>query len=1378
MLRPAYGSSTVTKSKKTPSPQEIYKARKQREEDEKDAFLPPGLINHGNTCFMNSVLQGLAATRLLYDLAHFTPIPPNLVDATSTPPISPRRSPQLTNGHGFGGEEERAWVEGMPVGDVFLKMMLRAWDSQAERRRECMSPRELLSVIGKKYDQYLDFRQQDAHEFLRHLLDAMRMEELDIIKQRQPPPPKKSRRNRRDRSRKVVVASSSLPSVSSAQPTLSSTQPTLSSTQPSLSSTQPTSSSTQPSLSSTQPSSSTQPPQLPQAPLPLIPEPQRAASLPEPLRNPTSIPQTSTSLPLQAPPASDLLQPLAPTSISDPPHPPASISDPPLAPPSIPDLPPTSDAEEVPNLSGEQAPADSGGQASSSSLDPTPSASTEPPPTQHPQPTSQPVQNPSSPSLTQTSQPQPPPSVPLPLSSEPLASFPDMLFGGHLTSLLICEKCKHISSTYEPFNDLSLSLKPEDYVRGRKRERLKRLAKKFRIGGSSGKGEGKEKKGLVGLGISSSSTSGAGISSTSGAGISVGAGVSGTTLGRTATSTGGKPISIGPLPTRFGRSSSVPPSPSRISTDFVGEGEGDVPVNEGRRRRSVETGRLDGGGSDGEGAVEGGVGSAGEVGEASEEAREEEVEMKGGKGEVKEGAEDVGLEGRRGREREREVGFVDQAKPEKTKKEKEKLDVKGKDKEKLDVKGKDKDKEEDGWVKLGRRISTTMGLGKWDKDKRGRSKERGRRSVDAERSVEKVNEVDEKEGVGSVVSTSSVPPPLPTKDSIPGGQETAPPSSVAELAVRPRDFAPRVPSPLPVVASSADSTLSTAPSTSIPRIPMIKRASSPSVPGKPTKTPRPPKLTREESAYLRRILADIPLHNSSPFTLFRTPSFTGTNPTHSPTPLPTSNIAHSLWAKLGQITSVEECLRLFTAVEVLEGENMVGCRRCWKIANGKLSEVKRRSKDDEGEVGVDGLEEDSEDSDSGEPEPEPEETVGEVVGPSVPPSPVPSENLSDATSTISFGARSAPLPTESEKLEGSSSESQTPHFPSLPLDGRTTPFASSPELPIPSFGGLPIPVISTTEVDNASSPIPSESTKDSLASVVSPKLSQLERLRDSPAASSSKDSLQAPKVKYGQSSQRTGKKERESSSSSDDESSSGSDTDASGSTSFTDTSLVASPAASPSASQERIDGVPSSTSHTLVPDNSSSSSATSIPRSKQVILRRAYKRYLIATPPPVLVIHLKRFQQVSRNPMMSFSSGFKKLDDYVSFPEFLDLQPFLAPKKEDFGLGKKGKGGMIGKVDGKGKADGGRCMYRLYAVVVHIGNMLGGHYVAYTALPTDTPSTAKSTEASSASPVQPEAHSSEKAPRKWAYISDTVVRLTTLDEVLKARAYLCMYERI
>lgn len=74
----------------------------------------------------------------------------------------------------------------MPLGDAFVRVMLRGWTIQENRKRESMSPRDVLSAIGRKYDQYLDFGQQDAHEFLRQLLDAMRMEELDV---RQPVSP-------------------------------------------------------------------------------------------------------------------------------------------------------------------------------------------------------------------------------------------------------------------------------------------------------------------------------------------------------------------------------------------------------------------------------------------------------------------------------------------------------------------------------------------------------------------------------------------------------------------------------------------------------------------------------------------------------------------------------------------------------------------------------------------------------------------------------------------------------------------------------------------------------------------------------------------------------------------------------------------------------------------------------------------------------------------------------------------------------------------------------------------------------------------------------------------------------------------------------------
>jgi len=45
---------------------------------------------------------------------------------------------------------------------------------------DALAGRDLLAAVGQKYDQYLELSQQDAHEFLRILLDAMRMEEQDV----------------------------------------------------------------------------------------------------------------------------------------------------------------------------------------------------------------------------------------------------------------------------------------------------------------------------------------------------------------------------------------------------------------------------------------------------------------------------------------------------------------------------------------------------------------------------------------------------------------------------------------------------------------------------------------------------------------------------------------------------------------------------------------------------------------------------------------------------------------------------------------------------------------------------------------------------------------------------------------------------------------------------------------------------------------------------------------------------------------------------------------------------------------------------------------------------------------------------------------------
>jgi hypothetical protein len=130
-------------------------------------------------------------------------------------------------------------------------------------------------------------------------------------------------------------------------------------------------------------------------------------------------------------------------------------------------------------------------------------------------------------------------------------------------------------------------------------------------------------------------------------------------------------------------------------------------------------------------------------------------------------------------------------------------------------------------------------------------------------------------------------------------------------------------------------------SNTAPKFPTIQRSRS----------PKPPKPSPAETEYLRRILADVSFPSNSPFALLRPPLL------HDPTsgaPGEKEKVGGPAWLGLGARTfsGIEECLRMFTAVEVLDGENMVGCRRCWKIQNGVFQSKKDDSDEEEGKKGV------------------------------------------------------------------------------------------------------------------------------------------------------------------------------------------------------------------------------------------------------------------------------------------------------------------------------------------------------------------------------------------------------------------------------------------
>ncbi|KAF9063496.1 hypothetical protein BDP27DRAFT_1335048 [Rhodocollybia butyracea] len=958
------------------TPQEIYRAKKQQEEEERLAFLPPGLINHGNTCFMNSVLQGLIATRLLSQLVHFDPIPPQ-VQAHSSTLLASHRSPQLTNGHDLGGIYEKKWVNTMPIGDVFIGVTWRAWEAQRLRKRESMSPRPLLNALGKKYDQYLDFAQQDAHEFLRILLDAMRME---VIKKRQPPPP--------------------------------------------------------------------------------------AASSKRKVRRKSTI---------------------------------------------------------------------------------------------------------------------------TPANSNQLASLSDMLFGGQLTSILVCQKCKNVSQTYEDFNDLSLSIKAEDYEKERKRDRFKKLARK------------------MGMAIQAPIPSHPSPATQT---------VSAPTLA----------IVVPPEANTPGiRASSVPPTPN---TNGIAEHE--------PRRRSLDgliNGNADTPASDDDDAV----------------SIEKPLPLPPGLGPSSPD--------------EKRIEFAEAPKRS------------------------DKAKDKDNWARIGRRISMTVGIGKLPKEK-GKDKERKSRSRSRVSADLNGGLNGDQSAPNSTVESLQQPEIRLFRPSMsPERPQSTPPIFLKRAMSSQNQVLPQKPKSRPQSLSPSPSHTAIPDADSAPKVPYIQRS----------KSPKPPKPSKAEEDYLRAILADVQTASSvsgpNPFDFFASWHHgDDSNGATTPSILPSTLTASVSFGQL-PLAGIEE---------FLDGENMVGCRRCWKLANGWKEE--KQEQEDDG----DDSEDDDEDDELNNSQ---SEDPGHLRRTSSAPA---SPTLPSSFSSPTLG------------LEAISAISSPPD-----VSGQ---HPSSTDL-VETSGSLPIPSIRTA---------------------------QMETGRQNP-------SLHTPSPKDEEESS------AEQSSLTTDYISDGAESDSTTSIS-TATSAAASTTdpSTPSARSFPVYG-------TIKPQRTSSAGTPSVsvpPRPppkkpkgpKPVIMRPAYKRYLIATPPPILVIHMKRFQQINKNPIMSFSSGFKKLEDYVAFPEYLDLTPFLAPKKEDFGLRKNGPAegsDMNGKRKSKGVKE--RCVYRLYAVVVHIGNMVSFLTVSLYLIVLIYP-----------------LHSSEVITyptplflvRQWAYISDTIVRLTTLEEVLKAKAYICMYERV
>ncbi|VDI10562.1 ubiquitin carboxyl-terminal hydrolase 16/45 [Mytilus galloprovincialis] len=177
---------------------------------------------------------------------------------------------------------------------------------------------------------------------------------------------------------------------------------------------------------------------------------------------------------------------------------------------------------------------------------------------------------------------------------------------------------------------------------------------------------------------------------------------------------------------------------------------------------------------------------------------------------------------------------------------------------------------------------------------------------------------------------------------------------------------------------------------------------------------------------------------------------------------------------------------------------------------------------------------------------------------------------------------------------------------------------------------------------------------------------------------------------------------------------------------------------------------------------------------KGMVYSNASKYYLIYTPPPVLTLHLKRFEQVG------FTS--RKVNRHVDFPFILDISPFCSSMCQGVKPGQK------------------KILYSLYGVVEHSGRLNAGHYTAYVKVrpnigmisnyynhsgPSFNDYIQRYTEhlvnngpKENVEDIDEVQEEKLVPPGRWYHISDSRVSEATESTVQRAQAYLLFYERI
>ncbi|XP_076444312.1 ubiquitin carboxyl-terminal hydrolase 3-like isoform X2 [Babylonia areolata] len=138
---------------------------KRRKKEEKKLSRPPrtpGLRNLGNTCFMNAVLQSLS--NIQYFCGYIKQLPSLEDKAVKVKKYNPAK-------------KSRDLGEDALVVEELRKILVALWQGN----KTAISPESLFNVIWKVVPRFRGYQQQDAHEFMRYLLDRMHSELLQLL---------------------------------------------------------------------------------------------------------------------------------------------------------------------------------------------------------------------------------------------------------------------------------------------------------------------------------------------------------------------------------------------------------------------------------------------------------------------------------------------------------------------------------------------------------------------------------------------------------------------------------------------------------------------------------------------------------------------------------------------------------------------------------------------------------------------------------------------------------------------------------------------------------------------------------------------------------------------------------------------------------------------------------------------------------------------------------------------------------------------------------------------------------------------------------------------------------------------------------------------